>query len=79
MPVRREIIIIAHNVPETRGCQPEGLLPYFPSERALTSLLQLPNDPTAYLAIPDCSDSYSSLKKLQPTGAKNMAHFFCTS
>jgi hypothetical protein len=45
---------MAHNLPETRrrGADYE---PYFPGEQALTSLLPLPNDPTTYLAIPDCS------------------------
>jgi hypothetical protein len=56
---------MANNLPKTRGHQPEGEVQImshnnFRSERALTSLritldYQLPNNPTAYLAIPDCS------------------------
>jgi hypothetical protein len=70
---------MAHNLPETRGRGAE-YEPYFPSERALTSLLPLTSNYPTTLAIPDYSGrAMAARRKLQPMGAENMAHIFAHS
>jgi hypothetical protein len=62
---------MAHNLPMVE------VLPYFPSERVLSSLLTS-NYPTKYLAIPECSGRAIARNRnpWQPTGVENMAHIF---